>query len=289
LGARELTPAIDALGWRPPVAINAKQVSASKIDFRNPGTHEKSIYNRAHVNSLCLLPDGDLLVSLGFVIQGQFANMLRLKTRLTRWGIWPALMRFNRLLRNALRMKKDLHSDLVVRPRGAKSAVIRIKPNGDLYRHGTNQLVLTLPDVTAPSHSLLALADGTVIYLHTTRGEVINFDPESGKVLFAVKVSDGFLRGATLLSEDRLLVGSNGELVVFDLLGRCVVDRIQLSDDPKESVYDIKVLPEHYALPPESFAQHFEVAAGFKAEKIILDKEVVFYTPAVLFTAKNPN
>jgi hypothetical protein len=76
-----------------------------------------------------------------------------------------------------------------------------------------------------------------------------------------------------LLSQDQLLLGSNGDLLVFDLPGRRVVDRIRLSDDPKESVYDIKILPENYALPPESFARHFEASAGFKAEKIILDKE----------------
>ena len=269
-GARELVPAIDELGWRPPVALAAKQVYgkqafAGKIDFRDPGTHEKSIYNRAHVNSVCMLPDGDMLLSLGFVIQGGFARLLGLKTRLTRWGVWPALMRANCMLRGALHTKKYLHSDLVVRPKGAKSAVIRIRPDG------SSRLVLTLPDVTAPSHSLLPLADGTVIYLHTTRGEVINFNPENGATLFTTKVSDGFLRGAALLSAERLLVGSNGELLVFDLPGRRVVDRIPLSDDPKESVYDIKLLPEHYALPPESFAQHFQAQAGFPAEQIILN------------------
>lgn len=263
--ARELLPAIQTLGWRPPIVLDDRQVYAGKTDFRDPSSHEKSIYDRSHLNSACAMPDGTILISLGYVLQGQHASLLFVKNRFIQWGIWPLVVRTNQILRNILGLKKERHSEMVIRPDDTKSAVIGVAPDG------TSRLCLALSKVKTPSHSLLILPDHTVIYLNTTTGEVINFDAMSGETIFTVKVTDGFLRGAALSSENTLLLGSNGELITFDLPSRSVVARMQISNDPQESICDIKILPTHFASPPLSFEEHFEKQAGFKAEQIILN------------------
>jgi hypothetical protein len=53
-----------------------------------------------------------------------------------------------------------------------------------------------------------------------------------------------------------LLLGSNGELLQFDLQHRQVVARLQLTGDPLESVYDIKLLPAQFSLPPADFQKN---------------------------------
>ena len=88
-----------------------------------------------------------------------------------------------------------------------------------------------------------------LLYLH--------FDPADGRILSSTVVTDGFLRGGTLLDEHTLLMGSRGELITFHLPSRQVLGRLPISADPKEAVYDIKRLPEHYALPPLSFEEQW--------------------------------
>ncbi|MBN1147699.1 MAG: hypothetical protein JXA78_10625 [Anaerolineales bacterium] len=261
--ARELTPALEALEWNPPLSLSADQIFSGKIDFRNPSTHDKQIYNRAHLNSMCELPGGDFLISLGFVIGGRFASLLRVKTLLTGVGLWPVLMSANRQIRASFGLKKDMHSDLVVRPGGARSVVVRITPDE------MKMPCLIFSDVTAPSHSLLPVVDGTVIYLNTTKGEVIHFIPQTGEILSSTKVTDGFLRGIAQVSNQRYLLGSNNEIISFDLSTQSIQARTLLSQDMKESIYDIKVLPDHYSLPPESFEEHFKRSSGYRSADII--------------------
>lgn len=257
---REPSPAIEQLGWNPPVLLNREEILNGQTDFRHPQNVEKETYDRAHVNSLCRLPDGDLVVSLGFVFDDRYANLLRLKIRLIQWGIWPAFKAINRGVRRALGKKqKNMDQNLVVKPAKAQSAIVRISP------HGERSLILDMKNITAPSHSLLALENGSVIYLNTTDGSVLHIAPQSQEVISSTNVAkDGFLRGVTRLDERRLLVGSRGELIIFDLTNKAVEDRFKITADPNEAVYDIKGLPAHYALPPISFAKHFSQQTGLK-------------------------
>ena len=258
---RQPSPALKALNWEPPVLLTEEQVRRGSTDFRDPRTHEKETHDWAHVNSLCILQDGDLLVSMGYIFGGEFAAMLRWKIRLTKMGIWPILMRGNRQVRRLLGKKsKNMDNSLVVLPAQAKSAIVSISP------HGERSVCLSLEQVTAPSHSLLLLPDQTGTYLNTTEGSVLRFDPMNGHILSSTKVTDGFLRGATQISERHLLLGSRGELITYDWMAQQVTSRMQFSDDPKESVYDIKVLPAHYALPPSSFEEHLRQSTGMEVE-----------------------
>jgi hypothetical protein len=216
---------LKTLDWRVPVLLSDDDIRSGRIDFRDPRTHEKESYDRAHLNSICVLPDGEVLVSLGFVFGMEFANLLRLKIFLVKLGVWSPLMAINNQIRNWFG-KKDKNTDktLIVRPAQAKSAVVRISSNGK------HKICLSLPGMTAPSHSLLSMSDGTAVYLNTTDGSLVHFNTGSGDILSSTKITDGFLRGVTKLSEETLLVGSKGELMVFDLPNRRVEKRIRISE-----------------------------------------------------------
>jgi hypothetical protein len=258
--ARQLSPVTEELGWTPPLAFKPDEILDSKIDFRDPGTHEKEVFNRSHLNSVCVLSNGDILLSLGLVLGGGHARLLRLKKLLVKFGVWPVLLDANRRIRSRFHLKRDVHSDRAIRPVTARSAVIRMAPNGIFG------LSLVISDITAPSHSLLEAPDGTVIYLNTTQGCVLHYEPQSGDVISLTKVTDGFLRGVTLLPDGLFLMGSKNELITFDLGARRVKARSRISDNPNEAVYDIKVLPDHYSLPPISFRDHFIMSSGYDPE-----------------------
>lgn len=259
---RDPSPATRALQWKPPVILRPEQVMRGAIEFRDPRTHEEETYDRAHVNSVCRLADGSLLASMGLVLGTKFSTLLYIKSRLVKAGVWPTLLAVNRGLRSALGMKKNMHSDLLVQPARARSAVVRIAPDG------AHRLVLSLDGATVPSHSLLALHDQTAIYLNTTTGEVVHFQPQNGKILSVTKVTDGFLRGVTQLNERTLLMGSKRELITFDLHSLKVTSTQEITQDPNESVYDIKILPPHFQTPPASFAEHFRSLMGFTSEEL---------------------
>ncbi len=259
---RDPSPATEALKWHPPQLLNAEQIIQGAVEFRDPRTHDEETYDWAHVNSVCALPNGNILVSLGLVLGVKFATLLRIKSRLVKAGSWSKVLEVNRRVRSLLRMKPAMHSDLVVQPARGQSAVVCISPDG---RH---RLVLKLGGTTVPSHSLLTLHNGTNIYLNTTTGEVVHFLGWDGKVLSNTKVTDGFLRGAAQLDDHTLVLGSKQELITFDLNTLKVKSAYRITDEMHESVYDIKVLPSHYLTPPASFAEHFLRCTGIKGEEL---------------------
>jgi len=265
---REPSPVLEELKWKPTLLLQPDQIRKGSINFLDPRTYDFGEYDRAHVNSLCILPDGDLLVSLGLIVGNDFETILRLKDRLIELGVWSKLMVANRRIRSALGTRKDKHTKLIVLPVKGKSAIIRIA------REGHNSLCLEFPKATVPGHSLLLLPNNTVVYLNTTEGTVINFDPETCQVLSTTGVGEGFLRGATSLNNQTLLLGDKQDLIMYDIRVNQVVERIRITADSKEAVYDIKVLPPHYDLPPNSFEEHFEALMGFSANSLIESGQV---------------
>jgi hypothetical protein len=251
------------LKWKPPLALSAQQITGGAIDFRDPRSHAEETYNHAHVNSICALSDDEVLVSMGLVIDRKFSTLLFVKKYLEKAGLWSGLLSVNRQLRSILRTRKNVHSDLIVQPARGRSAVIRISP-----AEGP-RLILTVEGTTVPSHSLQVLADRSAIYLNTTTGEVIHFQPESGVVVSATKVTDGFLRGTLQLATNRLLLGSRRDLITFDVNACRVIDTFSITLDQNESVYDIKALPDHYQTPPPSFEEHFRSTVGFRGAELL--------------------
>jgi hypothetical protein len=259
---RKPSPGTRALNWQPRILLTPETVRNGAIEFRDPRTHDEETYDHAHANSLCFLPNGDMLASLGLVLNTSFSTLLRIKARLVRAGVWPRLLAANRQIRTALRLKKNVHSDLVLQPARAKSAVFRIAPDG------AHDLVLALSGATVPSHSLLALPDETVIYLNTTAGSVVHFSPETGQVQSETRITEGFLRGVAPFANGKFLMGSKNEVITFDVNGLKVIDTFKISEDKNESVYDIKALPDHFDMPPESFEDHFVQSTGLKGEDL---------------------
>ncbi len=250
---REHAQSMQGLGWHPPLALNSAIIKNGKIDFRDPRTNDDEKYNRAHVNSVCVLENGDKLISMGLVLDTKYAQLLKIKKWLYQAGYWQAVLSINRKIRDLLKIQKAMHSDLIVRPAQGKSAIIRVNKNGKM------SLCLALDHITTPSHSLLPLNDGSVIYLNTTEGKVIRFDPqEKNKVISITKVTEGFLRGVALLPNGNLVMGSKGELIEFSLTDLKILSSKMLTSDPNESVYDIKILPHHFSLPPLSLAEQIK-------------------------------
>jgi len=259
---RDPSPANRLLNWQPRRLLDPDQVRRGAIEFRDPRTHNEETYDHAHVNSAAPLPDGSLLASLGQVVGSGFSSLLHLKARLVRLGVWSTLLKANRGARRLLRLTPHMHSDLVVQPARARSAVVRIQPDG------AHRLILKLEGITVPSHSLLTLPRGDGVYLNTTFGEVVHFNPDSGEIVSTTKITEGFLRGATPLSERRLLLGSKRELLIFDLPDRRLVDSFEITQNPHESIYDIKPLPAHFDPPPDSLEERFLQEAGFPSREL---------------------
>lgn len=235
------------LKWYPPVQLSKEHVLEGKIDFRDPRTYEMETYDNAHVNSICSLDNGELIVSLGLILESSFLNLLRVKKWLKKRNIWSHFIKVNRIVRRLLRQSKNLHSELVFQPAKGRSAVVRISKEKNILP------IIVLEDKVVPSHSLLSLSDRVAIYLDTTNGNVVEFDPETGEIFASTNVTDGFLRGGTSVSEKMIVLGSVGELIIFDLDSRTVQSKIQITDIPQETIFDIQILPTSYELPPYSF------------------------------------
>jgi hypothetical protein len=265
---REPSPALEALQWAPRLLIDQGQIQRGEIDFRNPATHEHFYFDNAHVNSIAVLGDGNVLVSLGFVVGMKFVALRQFKMALMRRGAWPYILSINRRLGKILGIRsKNTDNTLVARPAKAQSAVVRITTDG------TRNLSLMLPNMTTPSHSLLVLPDKTVAYLNTSESAIIRFEPYSGEIISSTPVPQGFLRGVALVPNQTLAVGSGGQLLGFDLAGKSVLSTLKISADPNETIYDVKVLPAHFALPPESFGDHLMRATGWKSpEEIVANR-----------------
>lgn len=263
---REPSPALKSMGWQPHTTLRTSQIEEGSIDFRDPRTHKEEETDNAHVNSLAVLSDGSLLVLLGFVIGTDYAKLVGVKKILIRLGVWPVMLKANRRVLEWLDYGgKRLDDAIIFRPAKAQSAIFRISSTGD------HSLRLTIPDMTSPCHSLLILPDETAIYLNTTGGTVVHFEPSGGNILSSTKVADGFLRGATMLSDRSILLGCNSELITFDITARSVIGQFPITQDPSESVYDIKILPSHYALPPLSLAEHFSKATGYQDAAALIE------------------
>jgi hypothetical protein len=239
------------LDWMQPNLLSEEDVLGGAIDFRDPRSHRYETYDGLHVNSVGLLSDGDLLVSAGLIFGRAQQTLLTLKTRLMRLGLWQPLVLANRLVERTLRIRKTaMNTEMITNLATGRSAIVRIGPKGDVT------VPLLLEDANTPAHSLLPEPDGTVLLDVTSTGELIRFDPDSGKILSRVKVTDRFLRGICRMSEHRVAVGAGAELCLVDMADGAVADRITLSTHPNECVFAVQVLPPNFApLPPRLFTE----------------------------------
>ncbi len=239
--------------WNPPVYLTKDDLVKGKIDFRDPRTHDEVMADAAHTNGLAMMANGDLLLSTGLLKYQGHQRLLYIKNWLIRYHLWGILESVNRFFRVRMKSMENRHSgELVVQPAKGFSAIFRVDKAGNVSK------VLTLPDATAPSHSVRALKDGSAIYLKTTTGELYHFNPENGEILSVHQLGEKFLRGAVEMPDGTLMLGDNNRFIHFDLKAGKVLFTDFSSSDTKEAIFDIAILPDHYSLPPISFVSHHE-------------------------------
>lgn len=245
---REHAKILQELDFEVPNLLDRHAIFSGKIDFRDPRTHRLGAYDRAHLNSLCFLPDNDMLISLGRLTSRKISFLLDAKTYLEKVDLWPLIMSVNRMFRRRFRLKKHRHieviaPELIASFGGYKSAIVRI---GE-----TSAVTLIMSGTTMPIHSLRTLHDGTVLFTDTNSGELVCFDPNDGSILSRIPVDDELLRGMALLSNEHVAVGSQNTLYVVDIVERHIIQKIRLSDDSRVSIFDVERLPAGTGpLPP---------------------------------------
>jgi len=262
---REKSQALQAMKWNPSSLVDEKSLRKGVIDFRDPASHDHIVFDNAHINSLALLSDGEILVSMGLVIGEDFAVLKKVKMWMMKKNIWPLVLMLNNKMRSVLRKEsKSVDNTLVMKPVKAQSAVVRITT--------TNERIpsLILGNISTPSHSLLTLPDQTAVYLNTSENTIIHFEPYSGRMISETPINKGFLRGICSLSDGYLAVGNRDRVAIFNLSTKIVSSDLTITNDVSEAIYDIKILPDHYRLPPSSFSEHLKQEIGINsAEEII--------------------
>ena len=242
--------------------VRPKDLVTGKKDFRLRTYFNLDVYDRTHLNGICQMPDGRLLLSLGLLVGDYFGFLMNIKTLMLKLKVWDLFLALNRGIRRLLHRDKEMLSELVVQPAKGKSAIVSLGADGDWRTH------LVLPTAQNPSHSIRRLSDGTAAYLNTSHGEVIHFNLD-GRVISSTKVSERFLRGLLELPDGRLALGSSNNLLIFDLQTCSIVDRIELSSDPLNSVFDIQFLPPEFDLPPDSLEDKVGKIVGFDGRKVL--------------------
>jgi hypothetical protein len=253
--ARTFFPLMFDSGKFPKPFLSQSQIEGGSIDFRDPRTHDEGWCDASHINGLGLMRNGDLLVSCGLIKNLNHQQLLVIKNWMVRKGIWSRVIQINKAIRRSA-IKRTIHDrrieDLVVQPVHGKSGIVRISSDGKVNS------CLTIGEVTAPSHSVRELIDGTAVYLRTTTGKLLHFDPMNGRTIEEIFIGNHFLRGARELADNTLILGDNNILVHFDLNKQKELFSRVISDDPTEAIFDICVLPDHFDLPPNSFVNHHQ-------------------------------
>ncbi len=242
--------------------ISPRDLVAGKKDFRKRTYFNLDMYDRTHLNSICQSPGGHLLLSMGLLVGDYFGFLMNIKTLMLKLKMWEIFLKINRTITRLLHKDKRMLSDLVIQPAKGKSAVVSYDPSG---KWQVNLLITTAQN---PSHSLRILSDGTAAYLNTSHGELVHFKLD-GKVLSSTKITEKFLRGLLELPDGRLALGGSNELLIFDLVTRTVVDCIELSRDPLNTIFDIQIMPSNFDLPPESLQAKIGRIVAYDDQKTI--------------------
>jgi hypothetical protein len=242
---------IRELGLKPSqtIPLDRDAILAGSRDYRDPRTHRIAQTNNAHLNSLCFLENGDMLVSLGRLTPWKMAVLMSLKGILTKARIYAIIVAVNQALIKLLGLKRQKNSALAFVPATAQSVILRVTPAGACT------ILFRFDDTTVPNHSLCPLDNGTVLYCDTNNGNLLVLDPDSGTVCKRIFVAEDFLRGIEPLSQTLVAVGSQHTVHVVDLEREAVVQKVQISEDPRVAIFDIQVLPPGVASLPDVLAE----------------------------------
>lgn len=258
-------PIMKLLNGRERQLMKPDQIKSGKLDFRNRTNFNMNFHDGTHLNSIWRGMDGALYFSLGLVTTEKFAVLQDIKSLMQHLRVWDSFVALNRLLLKITGSSSPMFSNLAVQPVTGVSAIIKMTADEQLH------IFYVLPKIINPSHSVRFLADGTGIYLDTSNGCVIHFDQQGGTISHT-KVTEKFLRGVLELPNGTLALGTSNDLLFYDLKTKRVDEKINLSDEVSNSIFDIKFLPDEFDLPPESFEARIGRMAGFDGQKIIWEQ-----------------
>jgi len=248
---RRMGKILEKTGWVTRPFLSKEDVENGKINFRDPRTHDMVITDKAHINSVFSLEDGSVLISLGLLKNSNFSRLLSLKSKLVQAGIWKWVLSINSYLRkNFFKAVSESKGEMLIQPATGISAVVKVSKSGEFTP------ILQFGGSSVPSHSVRLLKNGTGIYLNSTAGELINFDLNSGNILFTDQVGSKFLRGARQLSDGTLVMGDGNHFVHYDIENKKIIQKIKFTDEPAPSAFDFCELPDDFEIPPASFPDH---------------------------------
>lgn len=234
--------------------LSDHSIQSGKFDFRNPLSHDSAFTDVLHVNSFAFLDDGDLLISCGLVRVVSRYYFHKLNNQLKNTVFADLLPKLYDSYENLFKKNKTKFEAAKITKEKSYSLLLRFPNSGPVTQ------CLVLEQCFVPSHSIRILRDKSAIYLNTSSGDLIHFDPITNEIFSSTKVGENFLRGACQLPDETLLIGDNNILIHFDLENRKVLSKTQFSADSTEGVFDIKLLPENFSLPPDSFVKLHESA-----------------------------
>jgi hypothetical protein len=234
------------LGYRRPPRFD------SAADYRNPRSTRGQILSLVQLNAVART-DGSLLVSFGRVIphrayvRKQAGALVERTTR----HIGVDLPR---------RVTRERHgsSRLPAAPEpGSAFAVVALHGAENDLAGASGELVYRLGGVRVPNHNLLARGE-RLLYNDSNGGRLVELDLARGEEARAVRVpgEPSFARGLAPWRDGLYLVGSQrpAAVHVVDLAAGRVVDSVPLSNEPRESVYAVCVVPDGFADPPPELA-----------------------------------
>jgi hypothetical protein len=232
-----------------PTRLTDHAMASGKLDFRDPRTHTKRHYDHLHANSLAFCPDGSLLFLFGMItsLSSKLLSelLLDLKTSLQKYGWWKPIVWLNQLLIRWFHLHPPKQTELATGLAKGKAAILKLRPDGQptipFMDHST----------IAPIHSLQFQSDGTVLFNDTNAQEITQLHLASGTKLARIEVPKGFLRGLIQTEGNLLIAGNQNYLQFADLKKQQLLDQFKISDNPRESVYDIKPLPSTFQPLPD--------------------------------------
>ncbi len=242
--------------------LSKNAILKGKINFRDPRTYDHIVTDTLHVNSFVELDNGCFLISCGLLRIIENPLLHKANNFLKGSPFSKAYSKIFSLFRKILAIDKKINAG-----------------NGKFSKHDSISVILKLDqglvdvgqlvidECSVPSHSLHLLNHNESIYLNSSSGELIMFNVNDLSITLKTKIGEKFLRGACRINNDSLLLGDNNKLIHYDLDKNQVVSRTLISDDPYEAIFDINVLPEGYALPPESFIDHHKKFYPITQEK----------------------
>jgi len=234
--------------------LSKKQIIQGYIDFRNPLSHDNAFTDALHVNSFAFLDNGELLISCGLVrlVENLFPHKINNKLKnILQSGVFSDLYEFYRKV--VYKEKNTNFEATKITQEKSYSLIIKLSVQNK------PSISLSIPRNNVPSHSIYILEDKSAVYLNTSVGEIVHFCPSTNEIYSSTKVGNHFLRGVCQLPDGSLLLGDNHVIVHYDLEKNKVISSTNFTDDTSEGVFDIKVLPKHFLLPPQSFPRHHNI------------------------------